>query len=83
MTQPRKVKIGLIGLGNIGSHHASYLKDMNNVELVGVCDLIPEKADKFASTCNTKAYYNHHDLFRNSGLEAVLIAVPALTTIHR
>ena len=76
MTQPRKVKIGLIGLGNIGSHHASYLKDMNNVELVGVCDLIPEKADKFASTCNTKAYYNHHDLFRNSGLEAVLIAVP-------
>ena len=44
MTQPRKVKIGLIGLGNIGSHHASYLKDMNNVELVGVCDFkIPKK----------------------------------------
>lgn len=76
MTHQQKVKIGLIGLGNIGSHHANYLKDMDQVELVGVCDLIPEKADKFASICYTRAFYNHQDLFHDSGLEAVLIAVP-------
>lgn len=76
MTQQRKVKVGLIGLGNIGSLHASYLKDMQNVELVGVCDIIHEKAERFARECNTKAYYSHQDLFRESGLEAVLIAVP-------
>ncbi len=76
MTQPHKVKLGLIGLGNIGSHHANYLKDMENVELVGVCDIIPEKADHFARECHTRAYYTHQDLFRDSGLEAVIIAVP-------
>ena len=72
----KKVKIGLIGLGNIGSTHARYLETMNDVEVVGVCDLIQEKADKFAKQLNTTAYYNHTDLFEKSGLEAVIIAVP-------
>jgi len=44
----RKVKIGLIGLGNIGSSYVRLLKDLKEVEVVGVCDIIKEKADKFA-----------------------------------
>lgn len=77
MDTKKKVKIGLIGLGNIGAgQHIKYLPKMDNVELVGVCDIIQEKADKFAAQCNTKAYYNYKDLFDNSGLEAVIIAVP-------
>lgn len=77
MEMKKKLKIGLIGLGNIGSgQHIKYLPEMDNVELVGVCDIIKEKADKFATQCNTKAYYNYIDLFDNSGLEAVIIAVP-------
>jgi homoserine dehydrogenase len=35
-----KVKIGLIGLGNIGRTHVGYLQTMDNIELVGVCDLV-------------------------------------------
>lgn len=76
MSLQRKVKLGLIGLGNIGSTHAGYLKNMDNVEVVGVCDIIREKADKFAADLNTRAYYNYKDLFAKSGLEAVIIAVP-------
>lgn len=76
MNTKRKVKIGLIGLGNIGTTHAGYLNELDNVELVGVCDIIKEKADKFAAKCNTKAYYSSTDLFNESGLEAVIIAVP-------
>jgi predicted dehydrogenase len=71
-----KVKLGVIGLGNMGSAHLNYIKNMDNVELVGVCDVVREKADKHAANCNTKAYYNHKELFEESGLEAVLIAVP-------
>jgi len=76
LSEKRRVKLGLIGLGNMGSAHANYLKDMDTVELVGVCDIVPEKADKFAALCYTKAYYDYRDLFKDSGLEAVLIAVP-------
>ncbi|TBL70087.1 Gfo/Idh/MocA family protein [Paenibacillus thalictri] len=72
-----KVKIGLIGLGNIGANrHVKYLQTMSNVELVGVCDVIKEKADAFAAAYNTTAYYNYLDLFEQSGLDAVIIAVP-------
>jgi len=72
-----KVKIGLIGLGNIGANnHIKYLQTMQNVELVGVCDVVKEKADAFAAQYGTTAYYNYTDLFDKSGLEAVIIAVP-------
>lgn len=76
MSTQRKLKIGLIGLGNIGSLHVSNLKIIDNVEVVGVCDIIKEKADKRAAELNTTAYYNYVDLFDKSGLEAVIVAVP-------
>ncbi|MDF2961284.1 MAG: oxidoreductase [Paenibacillus sp.] len=72
-----KVKIGLVGLGNIGANnHIKYLQTMPNVELVGVCDVIKEKADAFAAQYQTTAYYSYKELFDKSGLEAVIIAVP-------
>lgn len=71
-----KVKVGLIGLGNIGTTHAKYLTTLDNVELVGVCDVDQAKADSYAQTYGTTAYYNHNDLFDKSGVEAVIIAVP-------
>jgi predicted dehydrogenase len=76
MSAQKKVKIGLVGLGNIGRTHIRYLSTMNNIELVGVCDTVREKADQYAADCNTNAYYSHIDLFNESGLEAVIIAVP-------
>jgi predicted dehydrogenase len=76
MSISQKVKIGVVGLGGMGNSHLRYLTQMDNVELVGVCDVVKEKADKIAVLYNTKAYYSHTKLFEKSGLEAVLIAVP-------
>ncbi|SDW34520.1 Predicted dehydrogenase [Alicyclobacillus hesperidum] len=70
------VKVGLVGLGNIGTTHMSYLSDMDHVEVVGVCDVVREHADAFARRYRTTPYYNHLDLFDHSGLDAVIIAVP-------
>ncbi len=72
----KKLKLGLVGLGNMGSSHVSTLMQMDNVELVGVCDLIHEKADYFAEKAHTRAYYDCMDMMENSGLEAIQIAVP-------
>lgn len=71
-----KVRVGLVGLGNIGSYHAEYLSKMDNIVLVGVCDIIKEKADSFAEKYNTVAYYNHNDMLEKANLEAIIIAVP-------
>lgn len=71
-----KVKIGVVGLGNMGSSHLKYLTKMENAQLVCVCDIVKEKADKFAEIYQTRAYYNYLDMLDNGGLDAVLIAVP-------
>jgi predicted dehydrogenase len=72
----KRVKLGVVGLGNMGSGHLNYLRSMATVELVGVCDIVKEKADKCATECNCKAYYTSAELLERSGLEAILIAVP-------
>jgi predicted dehydrogenase len=72
----KKLKLGIVGLGNMGSSHVSTLMQLENVELVGVCDIIHEKADYFAQKAHTTAYYSSTDMMERSGLEAIQIAVP-------
>lgn len=77
MNTTRKVQVAIVGLGNIGANtHIKYVKQLDNVELVGVCDLDKEKADKFAAEFHTTAYYDYVELFDKSGIDAVIIAVP-------
>ena len=77
MINGKKFKIGLVGLGNIGAGtHARILKDSKYTEVVGVCDIVKDKADQIALELDTTAYYNYLDLFEHSALDAVIIAVP-------
>lgn len=72
----KKLKMGLVGLGNIGQTHFEILAELKQIELVGVCDFDKKRADDFAAKAKTTPFYNHIDLFDQSGLEAVMIAVP-------
>jgi predicted dehydrogenase len=72
----KKIKIGLVGLGNMGQTHFEILAELEQIELVGVCDFDKKRAADFAAKAKTTPYYNHIDLFEQSGLEAVMIAVP-------
>ncbi|MCY2925034.1 MAG: Gfo/Idh/MocA family oxidoreductase [Planctomycetota bacterium] len=47
-----KIKLGMIGLGGMGSHHANYISTMQDVQIVGVCDLIEEKARRVGEKLN-------------------------------
>ena len=42
------LKIGIVGMGAIGNTHARCYKKDSLAELVAVCDVIKEKADKAA-----------------------------------
>ncbi|MFC5649117.1 Gfo/Idh/MocA family oxidoreductase [Paenibacillus solisilvae] len=74
--EQQRLKVGLVGLGNIGRTHISILRQMPNVQLVGVCDQDRERAEQFAEMTGAQAYSNHSDMLERSGLEAVIIAVP-------
>jgi len=71
-----RVKIGIVGLGNIGSAHLAYLMEMDNAEIAGVCDIDRAKADKYAEMANAPAYYNHLDMLEKAGMDAILISTP-------
>lgn len=71
-----KVKIGIVGLGNMGSCHAKDCTDIENIELVSVCDKQKERTDKIAKEYDTKAYYDFTDMLDNSGLEGIMIITP-------
>ncbi len=76
-----KTRLAVIGLGNMGKHHARNYSLMENVQLVAVCDLNRELADATAKKFNCKAYYDYREMLQEEQLQAVSIAVP--TTFHK
>jgi len=74
----KKLKIGLIGAGDIArwAHMPGYA-NMDNVEIVAVCDIKIEKARAFADKYGIKQVFeNYKDLFEMPGLDAVDICTP-------
>jgi len=57
-----KTKLALIGCGGMGNHHAPILAKMKDVEIVGVCDIIEEKAKKLGEKIGAEWYIDYHDL---------------------
>ena len=60
------LKVAVIGLGNIGNTHAPVYQADPLAELVAVCDIIPERADKAVS-------YTHLDVYKRQGFIGAVI----------
>ncbi|MBB31706.1 MAG: oxidoreductase [Gemmatimonadetes bacterium] len=52
------LKVAIVGLGGIGNRHAQVYDKHDETEIVAVCDIIPEKADKAAEKYACKAFYS-------------------------
>ncbi len=64
------LRIAIVGMGNIGNNHARQYVDLQKegkVEIVAVCDIIREKADKAATAYNAKAFYSVQEML-DSGI---------------
>src|SRR5215471_11395839 len=70
-----KVRLGIIGLGNIGQHHQSYLAagKVCRAELVAVSDAVLEKLEKYRPL---KTFSDGEELIRSGLVDAVIIATP-------
>jgi virulence factor len=76
--QPRPIRIGVIGVGNMGQHHTRVLSSMKDVELVGVADISVERGIETASKYKVRFFEDYCELLPH--VEAVCIAVP--TRLH-
>ncbi|MBX9653383.1 Gfo/Idh/MocA family oxidoreductase [bacterium] len=68
------IRVGMIGVGHHGRHHARNLASLPDVKLVGVVDAHAETAKHVAETCQTEAFHSPSDLIGK--VDAVCIAVP-------
>ncbi len=74
-----KVKVGVIGLGFMGSAHARVYSQLKDCELVGICDSNSEKK-QLAKMYNCKFCEDSAD-FLEEDLDAVSVCTP--TPMHR
>jgi predicted dehydrogenase len=72
-----RLRIAVIGVGHLGQHHARLLASMDDVELVGIVDTKPGRAEQVAAACGTRAWPAAGDLLGR--IDAVTIAVPTVS----
>ena len=71
-----KMRVALIGCGTIGRYHLEHFKKMNDVEVVGVCDLIEERAAQFAAEVNCRPFSRFQDMYDAVKPDCVFIGIP-------
>ena len=71
----KTVRLGIIGLGNIGQHHFGYLTagKVSRAELVAVSDAVASKLDRYLPL---KTFTDGEELIRSGLVDAVIIATP-------
>jgi predicted dehydrogenase len=70
----KTLRVGVIGAGPIGNLHADCYREMANVELVGVCDILRDRADTAAARLGVRAYYAVPELIAGAAPELVSVA---------
>jgi predicted dehydrogenase len=72
------LRAGVIGVGHLGQHHARLYASLPGSQLVGVTDLLAERAKTIADRNGTRAFASIGDLL--SQVDVVSVAVP--TSAH-
>ena len=80
MSENRYIRLGIIGIGNMGSEHCRLILDGKcpEVRLSAVADLRPERREWARETLpeGTKVYGDGRELISGGDCDAVLVAVP-------
>ena len=74
-----KIKLGILGVGNIGGHHVRNLLDGKcpEIELAAVCDLKPERTAWVKEALPEVAEFtNAEEMIRSGKIDSLLVSVP-------
>ncbi len=74
----KKVRFGVIGLGNMGSAHSRWIHESNSRDMAlgAVCDIVEEKAKKFGQQYDVPWFLDAEEMMDSGQIDAILIAVP-------
>lgn len=71
------IKIGVVGVGHLGYHHARLYSESEHAELVAICDSREEHGKAIAEEFHT-AYVDSVEALIALGVQAVSVAVPTV-----
>jgi len=75
-----RLRVAVIGVGHLGQHHARLFASMNDVDLVGVVDSKPGRAEDVAAKHGTQACATSGALLGR--VDAVTVAVPTVSHLE-
>ncbi|MCY0149658.1 Gfo/Idh/MocA family oxidoreductase [Hoeflea sp. G2-23] len=71
-----ELKVGVIGLGEVGAHQARGVQTAAGARLFAVADFNPKLVDAFVQDTGARGYGNAEELIADEQVEAVVICVP-------
>ncbi|MBP1964523.1 Gfo/Idh/MocA family protein [Paenibacillus aceris] len=74
-----KIRVGMIGTGGISQLHGRQLLELEEVDIVALCDTSAENREKFAAKFDlddVKHFTNYREMLDESELDAVVICSP-------
>ncbi len=72
--QSNDLKVGVVGVGHLGEHHARLFSSLDKVDLVGVVDIDEQRGLEISEKYRTEYYPELEDLI--PGIEAASVVVP-------
>lgn len=76
MTEP--LRVALMGCGRIANRHAAVLSgQVKHAQLVGVCDLIPDKAKDFCKQYNVPCFSSLSDMAKVAQPDVIAVLTPS------
>src|ERR1043165_6006331 len=71
------VRIGIIGMGNMGKFHGAYMLagKVNRAELTAVCSTSPEKLEGYREK-GAKVFGSSEEMIKSGAVDALVIATP-------
>ncbi|MBR5286873.1 MAG: Gfo/Idh/MocA family oxidoreductase [Clostridia bacterium] len=74
----KKLGFGIIGCGIIADFHANAIHEcFGDADLIGVCDVVYDAAEKFATRHRTKAFKDEAELLSCKDVDVVCICTPS------
>jgi len=71
------LRFAIVGCGVIAPCHARCLAELEQAQLVAVCDIVPEKAHKLAQTFPAEVYTDVHKMVSRPDIAAVIVTTPS------
>jgi len=74
----KKIKFALLGCGRISSKHVDAIRDIEEAELVAVCDIDGKRAKAIAEKSGNIPYYtSYDDMLKKENIDVVNILTPS------